>query len=584
MGKIKRIIIICLLTSIVLCMLNVTSYASIDTEYEDNKNLRFSVDDIDSQKIKELYDPDNTEIPNRYNLKEELKSKYNIQIPIANQGDSGMCDAFAIVKSAETNYALKNGKYIDLSEEYIDYMMSHYFYDESREIKEATASDEVLTILETYGAPTEEEIPFESVTEDNLDDIENANSALMVKSTVLLPSLQFVEDQELKSKWIDILKIHIMKYGSINSPICSPEGNVYNDDTYSQYYKSGITEENSGHAISIVGWDDNYSKSNFNFEPEHDGAFICLNSWGEEWGKDGYYYISYDDDNITVQLSGVLETKKSEKYNEYTYAKRLFGSSGFVPSRQDPTTTFFGMKFNTESENEYLTHITIGAGMFYQDDFSSKAKIYINPEDDSFDKSKMILLETTNSITLGLNMNVTLDKPIKIKGHKFSLVIEFTTDDLDKLHFTLSKDLNGEIIAGHLYSAYSFEDKEWRLEMGEFPVTVFTQTKNVENVVNDETINKIEENKEEVLISSEEIKFNLIKNNKVEEKTIKSYEENIVKETNNEIKVSQEQRVKDSTVASKSIPQTGEKSTLLIIGAVLIIMISSYIMYRKNIF
>ena len=48
----------------------------------------------------------------------------------------------------------------------------------------------------------------------------------------------------------------------------------------------------------IIGWDDNYPKENFNLDIEGDGAFICKNSWGDEFGEDGCFYISYYDTYI----------------------------------------------------------------------------------------------------------------------------------------------------------------------------------------------------------------------------------------------------------------------------------------------
>ena len=63
----------------------------------------------------------------------------------------------------------------------------------------------------------------------------------------------------------------------------------------------------------IVGWDDNYPKENFNEQPQGDGAFLCVNSWGEEFGQKGYFYVSYYDSNIG--RSNISYTKVEENNN-----------------------------------------------------------------------------------------------------------------------------------------------------------------------------------------------------------------------------------------------------------------------------
>ena len=45
--------------------------------------------------------------------------------------------------------------------------------------------------------------------------------------------------------------------------------------------------DNLNHAVVIVGWDDNYDKSNFLQKPKNNGAFLVRNSWGTN--DHGYY-------------------------------------------------------------------------------------------------------------------------------------------------------------------------------------------------------------------------------------------------------------------------------------------------------
>ena len=75
--------------------------------------------------------------------------------------------------------------------------------------------------------------------------------------------------------------------------------NVTGEDPviYAQYTDVPVA---SNHIVAIVGWDDSFPASNFkkDHQPPADGAWIVRNSWDTDWGMDGYFYLSYYDQNI----------------------------------------------------------------------------------------------------------------------------------------------------------------------------------------------------------------------------------------------------------------------------------------------
>ncbi|MCH5264636.1 MAG: hypothetical protein J1F02_01965 [Lachnospiraceae bacterium] len=112
------------------------------------------------------------------------------------------------------------------------------------------------------------------------------------------------------------------------------EGAHLNPDTWA-HFTYDVNDE-AGHSVTIVGWDDDYAVSNFleGHQPEGPGAWIVKNSWGSvsnkfphwyPWGIDGegYFYLSYYDRSIVVPETFNFFTEGSgydELYaNQYDY-------------------------------------------------------------------------------------------------------------------------------------------------------------------------------------------------------------------------------------------------------------------------
>ncbi|MCR5653141.1 MAG: hypothetical protein K6F88_05000 [Ruminococcus sp.] len=153
----------------------------------------------------------------------------------------------------------------------------------------------------------------------------------------------------------DEVKKAIIRTGSVNAN--------YNDiysgksaDLTSFYVNSSITRI-SGHSISIVGWDDNYSKDYFtgSFKPENDGAWLCKNSWGNNNSIGGYLWISYEDYYLLNEeyfdYGFSIESFQEIKPNDYLYQNEEYGATYEFKYLGDKKQTFLNVFDFSENGN-----------------------------------------------------------------------------------------------------------------------------------------------------------------------------------------------------------------------------------------
>ncbi len=251
--------------------------------------------------------------------------EYQVITSVKQQQPYNNCWAFTLASLMETSLLKQGYGTYDLSEEHLSYFLAHRATDPLG----LTEGDENILANEDYhdggnpsiaamflsswsGMASESAYPLPASGTQTLD----ASAAYDTEAYLQNVVFSDYSEARLKSLLTQYYAVGVL----INTGVTY---GYYNADTAA--LSNYDSTHGVNHAVTVVGWDDTYSKENFleASNVQNDGAWIVKNSWGDTWGEEGYFYISYEDQTIS-NLVAVEAVPETQAPNNYFYD----GSSG----------------------------------------------------------------------------------------------------------------------------------------------------------------------------------------------------------------------------------------------------------------
>lgn len=360
--------------------------------------------------------------PEKYDLRNVNGVSY--VTPVKDQDPYNNCWAFSAIGSLESAYLKKTGTALDLSEMHLSYYAFKDpigFTSRTADVLQNGGFDNmsVATMARWTGPVLESSAPYSRIPTGLSSNYPNR---LHLQDAYFL-SLQFFANQPQPTD--DIRKELISSLGGISVAYYASGGaKAYNPST-AAWCNLGVPSTSADHAVLAVGWDDTYSRENFNASsrPSRDGAWLIKNSWGTGWGQGGYFWLSYEDSSLGDGIVYVPE-EVTNYNNIYSYDDLGWCYTvGYGPTSWMANV----FKANTSEELKAVSFYTPNVNAQYE------ISIYTNLADanNPVSGTRAVTSQKGTQIFAGYH-TVRLNTPVQLTaGRTFSVVIKMTTPGYD---------------------------------------------------------------------------------------------------------------------------------------------------------
>lgn len=312
----------------------------------------------------------------------------------------------------------------------------------------------------------------------SVDDEYRYYQSYMLKESFILPTPARINDDdeyEYNEDGTDAIKEQLLEGHAVqvgfHADSSQPDqdtnqGEFINYNTWAHY--TDTSDYYANHAVTIVGWDDSFSKNNFveGKVPEGDGAWLVKNSWGSgendfpnrgkgDWGilnedgeNTGYFWLSYYD--RTISMPEALEFDKSNVgklyyLNQYDNMPIQTASSGTteVPLK---TANIFEAEEAVQLEQASCQTAIPGTKVTY--DVYLLGEYFSDPEDGVKVATKTVKYD------FGGFHKVSFDDPVLLqKGQHYAVVITQISPDKEYV-YSMQYSMGKEAAIMQNYDSY----------------------------------------------------------------------------------------------------------------------------------
>ena len=305
-------------------------------------------------------------IPTRFDLRD-----WGWVSSVKDQGWMGACWTFGMTSALESALLKATGISFNVSMNNMKTVMRYSPYGALDVFEGGANLASVSYLLSWLGA-----IPYGADTYDELGKI---TMPITTGKDIHVQDVIFVPNNEIPNG--TQIKLAILKYGALDVSFFGQssfddEVPYYNPKTCAQYVD---VPETANHEVSIVGWDDNFPKEKFLITPPGNGAWIIKNSYGADWGDNGYLYVSYYDKSLLHYSPGKVTDYAATAIIENTvpYNKNYQYDITWLSNYEKSNGTIsYGNVFEALDDD-----LIAGVGTYFNESgVSYTVKIFVNDE------------------------------------------------------------------------------------------------------------------------------------------------------------------------------------------------------------